>query len=199
MKKLLGLLLTVTLLLSLAVTASAETYTDDENLDTTVAATEEVEDTDSDDTSEPESGSSSQIKIVPSASDLPEGYEIDPDFSVTITLNDENGWSYNLKDLLAEAGADEYIYFVVEKDVAEGYADFYAVNDINRARNSSDSEGSGGKVIVVRNVLKGEPPVYELPESGGIGVTSYLAAGTAILTIAAVYCMILYCKRRRSE
>lgn len=210
MKKLLIYLLMAALLFSQAIAASAKTFTDDENpsaayttaeeADKTSsdssAADEKEENTDSDTTTALGSKTPAQAEVVPSESDLPEGYEIDPNFSMKITLNAENGWSYNLKDLLDEADNDEYIYFIVEEDVAEGYSDFYAKNGTNFSKSSPAV--STGNAIIVKNVKEGDPPIYELPESGGIGTAPFTVAGTAILLTAAVYGMILHRKRKKS-
>lgn len=211
MKKLLIALLITAMLFSSAITASAETVTDDKipgavftadeqtdgTLSDAVPTDENEENTASDNDTPNEPETSSRIKIVASEADLPEGYVIDPNFSITIPLNDENGWSYKLTDIL-EGADDEYIYFVVEENVAQGYTPVYYSVNSNIGKSSTESESSGGKIIVVKNVHKGEPPTYELPESGGIGATPYIVAGSAILMIAAVYFMILRHKRKAS-
>lgn len=191
MKKLLSCMLLVALLFSLTITASAESFTDDENLSTVLTTDEKVENTEPDTTMTLGSETPEQVVVVPDESALPEGYVVDPHFSKKITLDAKNGWSYSLKDLLDEADSDEYIYFIVEEDVPEGYTPSYSLN--------STDVTNGGNVIIVKNVKKEEPPIYELPESGGIGTTPYTVAGVAILLIAAVYCIILHHKRKKAH
>lgn len=173
MKKLFSCLLIAVMLLSVPIIARA----DDENPGNTG------------------SGSSSQIVVVPSEADLPEGYVIDPDYSYTFTIDAESGWTYTLEDLIGANGDDGYIYFFVEENVAEGYTpEYFSGNPKGRAVPGITS----GNVIVVRNIRDGDAPTYELPKTGGSGTTVYMVAGTAILLIAAVYGMILLRNRKRN-
>lgn len=177
MKKLFSCLLIVALLLSFSFTAKA----DDNN-----AGSEK-----------------SPIKVVPSESDLPEGYEIDPDYSFTFTIDAENDWTYKLEDLIGADGDDEYIYFIVEENVADGYTPEYNQGNTGsakraRARNAPEEDNSQGNVVIVKNIKEGDGPVYELPKTGGIGTTVYTAVGGGILLIAAAYGMLLLYKRKKS-
>lgn len=177
MKKLFSCLIIVALLLSFTITARAD---DD------APASEK-----------------SPIKIVPSEADLPEGYEIDPDYSFTFTIDAESGWTYKLEDLIGADGDDDYIYFIVEENVADGYTPEYNQGSAGsakraRARDSSESENPQGNVVVVKNIKEGDAPVYELPNTGGIGTTLYTVIGAGVLLIAAVYGMFLIYKRKKS-
>lgn len=180
MKKLFSCLIIVALLLSFTITARAE--------DTT-SGTEKT-----------------PIRVVPSEADLPEGYEIDPDYSFTFTIDAESGWSYKLEDLIGADGDDEYIYFIVEENVADGYTPEYnqgtgsAGGSAKRARSRSadGEEHEQGNVVVVKNIKDGDAPVYELPKTGGIGTTVYTVVGAGILLIAAAYGLILFRKRKMS-
>ena len=177
MKKLFSCLLIIALLLSFSITAKADDNT---------------------------SGSDkSPIKVVPSEADLPEGYVIDPDYSFTFTIDAENGWTYKLEDLIGSDGDDEYIYFIVEENVADGYTPEYNQGNTGsarraRSRDSSESERSQGNVVVVKNIKEGDGPVYELPKTGGIGTTIYTVVGAGVLLIAAAYGMFLLHKRKKS-
>ena len=180
MKKIFSFLLITALLLSFTITARA----DDENTGNTGT------------------DSSSQIIVVPSEDDLPEGYEIDPDYSFTFTIDAESGWTYTLEDLIASDDNGDYIYFIVEEDVAKGYTPEYSQNYSGSAKRSragtNSSEGSQGNVVVVKNIKEGDGPTYELPQTGGIGTTIYTVLGTAVLLIAAVYGIILFRRKRKS-
>ena len=177
MKKLVICLLIATLLFSFTVITAAA---DEIDVEPTTAT-------------EPDDSS---VVVMPENGELPEGYELDPDFSMTVTLDADNDWTVVLKDLLDDvAGDDDYIYFVVEDDVTRGYTPYYAPN--NSTVFSKSSPGvKAGNLIVVKNLNEDEPPLYELPESGGIGTIPFTFAGTAILVIAAVYGLILYRKRK---
>lgn len=173
MKKLFSCLLIAVMLLSMPIIARA----DDENPGNTG------------------SGSSSQIVVVPSEADLPEGYVVDPDYSYTFTIDAESGWSYTLEDLIDPDDSEGYIYFFVEENVAEGYTPEYHSGNANARAVPGITSGN---VVIVKNVREGEPPVYELPQTGANGTVLYIVAGAAILTIAAVYGMILLRKRKKS-
>lgn len=210
MKKLLICILMAAMLFSQAIAASAETLTDNENssaavttdadakLTTSEASSEnkKSENTDSDTTDGLYSKARAQAGVLPNESALPDGYEIDPDFSLTITLNEENGWTYNLKDLIDDLDSDDYIYFIAEGDVPDGYSDHYAKNGSSFTKDAPAAK-SGDKIII-RNVKEGEPPKYELPKSGGSGTMPYTIAGIVILMTAGVYFVILR-YRRKSE
>ena len=167
MKKLLSCLLAAAMLFCLAVT---------------VCATEEAP------------AATKPPAVVPNESDLPDGYEIDPDFHMTITLDAQHDWSYIWEDLQAlDEDGNEYVYFVVEEDIAEGYVAYYSLEDFS----SFDTPGSiTGSVVIVRNVKKGPAPTDELPKTGGVGTTVYTVTGTLLLVIAGVYGMILLRKRK---
>lgn len=188
MKKLFSFLLVAALLLSLPFSAVADTP-DEENSGNT------------------ESNNSSKIIVVPSESDLPEGYEVDPDYSYTFTIDAESGWTYTIEDLIDDDDSGEYIYFIVEEDIAEGYTPEYYSKEsgensprISRAARSTEEEQETqqSNVVVVKNIKEGDSPVYELPATGGIGTVPFTVAGVAILIIAAVYGMILLRKRKKN-
>lgn len=191
MKKILICLLALVLLCTMAISVSA----DDEGEST-------------------EPGGTGELTFVPSEEHLPDGYEVDPDFSMTITLDEGNGWSVNLAEILEGAESDEYIYFLAEEEPPTGYTPNYAwgvaaysgniangsvgTNGISGGK-ASDDGSTGGNIIVVTNVKEGEPPIYELPESGGVGAAVYTAVGAAMILSAAVYSMILRRKRKLNE
>lgn len=176
MKRFLVCLLATVLLFTFSITVSA--VSDDPSEDLTAT--------------EPEA---TESVSVPSLENLPEGYEIDPDFSLTVTLDAASGWSYSLKDLLHEsADSNEYVYFFVEENVADDYTPYYSTNDMVFSKESPGV--STGNVVIVKNLNEGEPPIYELPQTGGIGTVPYTVAGIAILVIAAVYAMVIRYRRK---
>ena len=190
-KRIFGCLLIAMLLLSLAIIASAETVADDETSDEALPSEETVETTTTSESSEAEGSEASPPKIVPCEDALPDGYEVDDDFFIEITLNAENGWSYTWDEFFTEAiDDDEYIYFVVEENIAQGYTAYYSMGNI---------ELTDGNVIIITNVKGGEPPVYELPKTGGTGTTLYTVAGSAVLLIAAAGAVVIHRKRKKSE
>lgn len=187
-------LLLATLLYSLAVIVSAETLPDEEAPDFDTSAIPPSE----------ESDTSTPGWIVPSESDLPEGYVVDEDFFIRLTLNAENAWSYNLEDLM-EGWSDEYIYFVEETHIPQDYNAIYTIEGVILASGvnigdvytlEEDLPLTDGNIIVITNVKEGEPPIYELPETGGTGRTPYTIAGVAVLLTAAVYLVILRRKQK---
>lgn len=194
MRKLLSCLLAAILLFTLAITATAATDGDDPAENPSVEEKFKTTEPDAEAT-EPEA--SKNVDILNEVN-LPEGYEIDPNFSLTITLDADNDWTYSLKDLLGEAAEeDEYIYFFVEANVDENYTPYYSTNNSIFTKNSPGV--SAGNIVVVKNVNEGEPPAYELPQTGGIGTTPYTVAGIAVLMTAAVYGVILYRRRKNIE
>lgn len=183
MKKIFGCLLIAALLFSLAIIAGAETAADGDYSAKPLSA---------------EAGSESeeslpQIVIVPSKDDLPEGYEIDEDFYIHLNLTAENGWfdSRTWEEIFKEAIDDggDYIYFIDEENIPEGYVAYYSM---------ISPELTDGNILIIKNVKQGEPPVYELPETGASGTTYYTLVGSAILLIAAAYGVCLYRKRRNN-
>ena len=184
MKRLLVCLLATVLLFTFSITVSAVSDGDDPS--ESLPAEEATEST------EPEA---SEPATLPNEADLPDGYEIDPNFSLTVTLDDDNDWRYSLKDLLSDSAEDdEYIYFFIEENVADDYTPYYSTNDSVFSKSSPGV--SSGNVVIVKNLNEGESPVYELPQTGGIGTTPYTAAGIAILLIAAVYGIVIYRRKR---
>ncbi|MCH5182594.1 MAG: LPXTG cell wall anchor domain-containing protein [Oscillospiraceae bacterium] len=188
MKRIFGCLLIAALLFSLAIMVGAETVTDGDYSVNPLSA----EVTDPDPSSESEE-SLPQIVIVPSKEDLPDGYEIDEDFYIHLNLTAENGWfdSRTWEEIFKEAIDDggDYIYFIDEENIPAGYVAYYSL---------VSPELTDGHILIIKNVKQGEPPVYELPETGAAGTTYYTLAGTAILLIAAAYGLFLYRKRRNN-
>lgn len=172
MKKIFCCLLVAGLLFSLAIVAGAESAGE-------VMPSEE---------------SSQTVVLVPCEEDLPDGYEVDEDFYIEISLTADGGWvgNYTWEELLKEAVDDggDYIYFVAEDGIPEGYVALYSLvsNDL-----------TDGNIVIIKNVKQGEPPVYELPQTGGSGTTLYTVAGSAILLIAAVSAVLLHRKRKKNE
>ena len=185
-KRIFGCLLIAALLFSLAIVASAETSDNDASL----PVSEETEVTEPDTSAEDET--SNKVVIVPSAADLPDGYEVDEEFYIEIALTADNGWIANRtwEEIFKEAIDDggEYIYFIDEEDVPPGYIPQYGM---------IDTELTDGDIIIIKNVKQGEPPVYELPETGGTGTELYTVVGTALLLAAAAYGWFLHCKRKK--
>ena len=181
MKRLLGLLLIISLLLSLAIAAHAEEAAPEEVPTTADAAETEPE------TTAPETETSSRIIVIASEDELPEGYILDSEFSIPVILSVENGWSYNLTELLQAVADDDYIYYIVEKDIPKGYAAIYSL---------LETDLTDGNIIIIKNVKEGEPPVYELPETGGTGTELYTVVGAALLLTAAAYGVFLHRKRK---
>lgn len=185
-KRIFGCLLIAALLFSLAIVASAETSADDESL----PAREEAETTDPDTSAEGET--SRKIVIVPSVNDLPDGYEVDEDFYIEISLTAEDGWIVNRtwEEIFKEAVNDdgEYIYFIDEENIPDGYVAQYSL---------ISTEYTDGDIVIIKNVKQGEPPVYELPETGGTGTELYTVVGAALLLAAAAYGVFLHLKRKK--
>lgn len=192
MKRIWICLLMTTLLFSLAIVVGAETLPDDEALPEadqteTISAYAAAAASDSD-----ESDDSSQVVLVPGEGDLPEGYIIDEDFYIEIKLTAEGGWTNGCtwEEILKQAIDDcgEYIYFVDEQNIPQGYIAAYSM---------VSTDLTDGNIIIIKNVKQGEPPVYELPETGGTGTTVYTVIGVAFLAIAAVYGAFLLRKRAK--
>lgn len=172
MKKILSGLLTAILLIALSCAVNAENLPDP---DTT-----------------PDSGSDSSsqiVVIVPGEEDLPDGYVVDEDFIMEFEMNSESNWSRNLTEMLEQFAGDDYIYYFIEKEVPKGYKAYYMLDS---------TVFTDGNVIIIKNIREGEPPVYELPQTGGGGTTVYTVVGSAFLLAAAVYCMILYRRRKKA-
>lgn len=194
-KRILIFLLMSTLLFSLAVIVSAEILPDGEIPAPTISADPESD----------QSDTITQVVVVQGASDLPEGYVIDEDFFIKLTLKAEDGWSYNIEELLKGLESEDYIYFVVEEDIPEGYDAIYSMSNVVMASGvtfgddiviTGDIVLTDGNVIVIKNVKDGEPPIYELPETGGVGTKHYTIAGVTVLLFAAVYYLVLRHKRK---
>lgn len=171
-KRIFCCLLVAGLLFSLAIVAGAEAANDETHSDE----------------------SSRTITLVPCEDDLPDGYVVDEDFYIDISLTADGGWIANLtwEEILKEAIDDggEYIYFLVEEDIPEGYDAAYSL---------VSTDLTDGSIIVIKNTKQGEPPAYELPKTGGTGTTLYTVAGSAVLLIAAAGAVALHRKRKKSE
>lgn len=167
MKKILSCLLMTALLCALPIVATAETLEDP-------------------DTTTPGSTPFIGVVVVPSEADLPEGYVVDNDFHLQFELDSESDWTRNLTELLDQYADEDYIYYFVEQDIPAGYTAYYKMNS---------SIYTDGNVIIIKNVKEGEPPTYELPETGGNGAL-ILVIGLSILQLSAAGLLFLHTRRK---
>lgn len=102
----------------------------------------------------------------------------------TITLNDENNWTYQWENQLVYGeNGETYIYYIREVPMS-GYRAEYNQSVL---KDQEDDQGnqidivlaSGEKDIQVTNIR-----VFEIPETGGNGITNFYLGGFLLLILA---------------
>ena len=111
---------------------------------------------------------------------VPQG---DPTVYATVTLSEDNNWTYTWKNLpkYDEAGKRVY-YHVKEVTPVPGFEIIYS-------NNNNDGVGAGELVVINR-------AAFVLPETGGVGTTLFTTGGLALLALAGLMYIIL---RRRGD
>ena len=112
----------------------------------------------------------------------------------TVTLNSGNNWTHQFGNLPKYAQDEngkttgQYHYYVVEKN-SEEYSPVYT-DSFGKAVNEENPIKEG--TIIIENTVTGN--AYELPGTGGKGITLYILAG-AILVACTICCV--YIKKYR--
>lgn len=109
--------------------------------------------------------------------------------TVTISGGSANGWEQIIENLdVYDSNGNPYIYWVEEVSGADGYEASYQFSDSDPDSsswiNSSMLNSDGELVATVRNT-KTDTPGYELPNTGGEGVTRYYYTGAALILLSA--------------
>lgn len=105
----------------------------------------------------------------------------------TVTLNQDNDWSYLWTDLEKDGG----ITYTITERTPDGYTATYQINGSDLAADTAFSLGTSGDKVTVTNTANKR---YVLPESGGAGYLPMAAGGVVIL---AMCLMCGYTMRRR--
>lgn len=108
---------------------------------------------------------------------------------VTISGGSAEGWETVIQNLdVYDSNGNPYIYWVEEISGADGYEANYQFSDGDPDSsswiNSSMMNENGELVATVRNT-KTDTPGYELPNTGGEGVTRYYYTGAALILLSA--------------
>ena len=104
----------------------------------------------------------------------PVEYDYDKDYNTvqnvfnTVTLNNDNNWSYTWGDLPRQADGHECVY-TIEEEVPSGYQVSYTNNDGIQE----------GDITVTNKKLDN----YDLPDTGGFGTFGYYAIGALFITM----------------
>ncbi|MEF2844461.1 MAG: Cna B-type domain-containing protein [Catenibacterium sp.] len=104
----------------------------------------------------------------------PVEYDYDKDYNTvqnvfnTVTLNNDNNWSYTWGDLPRQADGHECVY-TIEEEVPSGYQVSYTNNDGIQE----------GDITVTNKQLDN----YDLPDTGGFGTFGYYAIGALFITM----------------
>lgn len=111
-------------------------------------------------------------------------------YTVTISGGIANGWEQIIENLdVYDSNGDPYVYWVEEVSGADGYEASYQFSDGDPDSfswiNSSKPNSDGELVATVRNT-KTDTPGYELPHTGGEGVTRYYYTGAALMLLSAL-------------
>lgn len=111
-------------------------------------------------------------------------------YTVTISGGSANGWEQIIENLdVYDSNGDPYVYWVEEVSGADGYEASYQFSDGDPDSsswiNSSKPNSDGELVATVRNT-KTDTPGYELPHTGGEGVTRYYYTGAALMLLSAL-------------
>ena len=111
---------------------------------------------------------------------VPQG---DPTVYKTVTLSEDNNWTYTWNNLpkYDEAGKRVY-YHVKEVTPVPGFEIIYS-------NNNNDGVGAGELVVINR-------AIFTLPETGGAGTTLFTTCGLALLALAGLMYIIL---RRKGD
>ena len=111
---------------------------------------------------------------------VPQG---DPTVYKTVTLSEDNNWTYTWNNLpkYDEAGKRVY-YHVKEVTPVPGFEIIYS-------NNNNDGVGAGELVVINR-------AIFTLPETGGAGTTLFTTGGLALLALAGLMYIIL---RRKGD
>lgn len=110
-------------------------------------------------------------------------------YTVTISGGSASGWEQIIENLdVYDSNGNPYIYWVEEVSGADGYEASYQFSDGDpdsyKWINSSKLNSDGELVATVRNT-KTDTPGYELPNTGGEGVTRYYYTGAALILLSA--------------
>lgn len=115
-------------------------------------------------------------------------------FPYTVTISggsasSASGWEQIIENLdVYDSNGNPYIYWVKEVSGADGYEASYQFSDGDpdsyKWINSSKLNSDGELVATVRNT-KTDTPGYELPNTGGEGVTRYYYTGAALILLSA--------------
>lgn len=116
----------------------------------------------------------------------------------TVTLNSGNNWTHQFGNLPKYAQDEngkttgQYHYYVVEKN-SEEYSPVYT-DSFGKAVNEENPVKEG--TIIIENTVTGN--AYELPGTGGKGITLYILAG-AILVACTMCCVYIRHKTYRKD
>lgn len=118
-----------------------------------------------------------------------DGSTISFPYTVTISGGSASGWEQIIENLdVYDSNGNPYIYWVEEVSGADGYEASYQFSDGDpdsyKWINSSKLNSDGELVATVRNT-KTDTPGYELPNTGGEGVTRYYYTGAALILLSA--------------
>lgn len=118
-----------------------------------------------------------------------DGSTISFPYTVTISGGSASGWEQIIENLdVYDSNGNPYIYWVEEVSGADGYEASYQFSDGDpdsyKWINSSKLNSDGELVATVRNT-KTDTPGYELPNTGGEGVTRYYYTGAVLILLSA--------------
>lgn len=103
----------------------------------------------------------------------------------TVTLNDQNSWSYTWNALPKTNAMGQTVYYhVAETTPVPGYEVIYSSNN-------ADGVGAGELVVINRTQ-------FLLPETGGAGTTPFITGGILLLALAGLMYVILWRKGEKA-